>query len=863
MKKQLFLLMIIFTSALSAQVISIADGSSIDISAEASVNIAGLELSPSANFTIVGENSISKESDVITIEGSAQVLNSPNESMSKNYMAGVSLEGYTGSVKFNYSDDEMNGVTHNASLYVMNSNSVWTEYKDEDSDDNSITYDFINPLEIKTVTAGIQTYNVTFSVNTANITVGENGMYLGGGIIGPANAYAMSDDDGDGVWTVTISMGEGTTGNYIFLNSPANGEDWGAKENLTGQECADGEYDDRLLAEVTSDTTLLHCFGSCESDGTCPATTEVTFNVDMSQYGLMDGDTVHVNGEFTGWCGSCGNEMSDDDGDGVYSITFDLEPGSYFWKYTVNGWDDQESFSDAVDGCTANNNGNFDRQVVVTDEAQELTYCWNSCDSACAVSYDCDYTISVTDSYGDGWNDNSVELFANGTSIGSFANTADAGAGVAQTTAFGINEGDVITSEWTLGGYPTETSYTISDSYGNIVFSVVNGTTDDVALTATCIEVVSYDCDYTISVTDSYGDGWNDNSVELFANGTSIGSFANTADAGAGVAQTTAFGINEGDVITSEWTLGGYPTETSYTISDSYGNIVFSVVNGTTADVALTATCIEDLDPAMTASVVVDGADAIFTIATENFVIGDTDADGHWHYSLNGGEDVMVYTTELTLTDLPNGDHSILIWLVDSSHNPLDPPVEQTIEFSTFNGLADCDETVVYTQVANGDYSVSLSSGDDLLASVTINATMEANWDSIIVTDGAGNQLNTQIDGEFVNADFYSTDGTISVNVLNDGSIQNGDVTLVFACVALSIDESDISGIRVYPNPSSSIVYIDSSEDLEITLYSLLGQQILKTNSKTIDISSLNDGIYLIVAKDSNNKITNFKLMKK
>ena len=758
MKKQLFLLMIIFTSALSAQVISIADGSSIDISAEASVNIAGLELSPSANFTIVGENSISKESDVITIEGSAQVLNSPNESMSKNYMAGVSLEGYTGSVKFNYSDDEMNGVTHNASLYVMNSNSVWTEYKDEDSDDNSITYDFINPLEIKTVTAGIQTYNVTFSVNTANITVGEYGMYLGGGIIGPANAYAMSDDDGDGVWTVTISMGEGTTGNYIFLNSPANGEDYGAKENLTGQECADGEYDDRLLAEVTSDTTLLHCFGSCESDGTCPATTEVTFNVDMSQYGLMDGDTVHVNGEFTGWCGSCGNEMSDDDGDGVYSITFDLEPGSYFWKYTVNGWDNQESFSDAVDGCTANNNGNFDRQVVVTDEAQELTYCWNSCDSACAVSYDCDYTISVT---------------------------------------------------------------------------------------------------------DSYGDGWNDNSVELFANGTSIGSFANTADAGAGVAQTTAFGINEGDVITSEWTLGGYPTETSYTISDSYGNIVFSVVNGTTADVALTATCIEDLDPAMTASVVVDGADAIFTIATENFVIGDTDADGHWHYSLNGGEDVMVYTTELTLTDLPNGDHSILIWLVDSSHNPLDPPVEQTIEFSTFNGLADCDETVVYTQVANGDYSVSLSSGDDLLASVTINATMETNWDSIIVTDGAGNQLNTQIDGEFVNADFYSTDGTISVNVLNDGSIQNGDVTLVFACVALSIDESDISGIRVYPNPSSSIVYIDSSEDLEITLYSLLGQQILKTNSKTIDISSLNDGIYLIVAKDSNNKITNFKLMKK
>ena len=44
------------------------------------------------------------------------------------------------------------------------------------------------------------------------------------------------------------------------------------------------------------------------------------------------------------------------------------------------------------------------------------------------------------------------------------------------------------------------------------------------------------------------------------------------------------------------------------------------------------------------------------------------------------------------------------------------------------------------------------SSGDDLLASVTINATMEVNYDFIIVTDGAGNQLNTQDDGDFVDA---------------------------------------------------------------------------------------------------------------
>jgi hypothetical protein len=96
-------------------------------------------------------------------------------------------------------------------------------------------------------------------------------MYAGGGILGGATAYAMSDDDGDGTWVVTVQMEEGTSGNYTFLNSPANSGDWGAKENISGLECADpSNYDDRILAEVTGDITLLHCFGSCETDGSCP-----------------------------------------------------------------------------------------------------------------------------------------------------------------------------------------------------------------------------------------------------------------------------------------------------------------------------------------------------------------------------------------------------------------------------------------------------------------------------------------------------------------------------------------------------------------------------------------------------------------
>jgi outer membrane protein assembly factor BamB len=64
------------------------------------------------------------------------------------------------------------------------------------------------------------TTDVTFAVNTANIEVGASGMFLGGGIFGDAQAHAMSDDDGDGIWEVTLTLNEGATGNYIFLNGP-------------------------------------------------------------------------------------------------------------------------------------------------------------------------------------------------------------------------------------------------------------------------------------------------------------------------------------------------------------------------------------------------------------------------------------------------------------------------------------------------------------------------------------------------------------------------------------------------------------------------------------------------------------------
>ena len=101
---------------------------------------------------------------------------------------------------------------------------------------------------------------VNLSVNMSNET-GVNTVYAGGGVLGGSDAVALSDPDGDGTWTGIASF-PAAGGAYIFLKNPNGGGDWGAKEDISGQSCAVGQYNDRMMPALTSDTTVLHCFGS-------------------------------------------------------------------------------------------------------------------------------------------------------------------------------------------------------------------------------------------------------------------------------------------------------------------------------------------------------------------------------------------------------------------------------------------------------------------------------------------------------------------------------------------------------------------------------------------------------------------------
>jgi hypothetical protein len=112
-------------------------------------------------------------------------------------------------------------------------------------------------------------FNVTVTFNLdmqCAIAVGTP-CVAGGDTFGMPCDNPMSDEDGDGVWTVAVELYPGLATYYTFTSDCCL--DWSCKENIAGQECAVAEhYNDRHLTVDTEDMVVNACFGQC-GEGPC------------------------------------------------------------------------------------------------------------------------------------------------------------------------------------------------------------------------------------------------------------------------------------------------------------------------------------------------------------------------------------------------------------------------------------------------------------------------------------------------------------------------------------------------------------------------------------------------------------------
>jgi hypothetical protein len=345
-------------------------------------------------------------------------------------------------------------------------------------------------------------HDVTFNVDARNIIVHDRGMYMGGGVLGGSDAVAMSDEDGDGIWSVTLSLEEGTTGNWAFFNSPGDGGDWGTKENLEGQACADAaNFNDRVVPAFDADNLEFNfCFAVCNDTNSFCAEQAVRHDVTFT-VGTADIE-VGANGMFIGgglMGGSNGHAMADN-GDDTHSVTISVPEGTagnYAFFNSPNNhydWGTKEN----LEGQDCADTDNFnDRYLDAVTEAGSVSFCFGTCDAECVVEEPCEFSIVLTDLYGDGWNGNSLDVLVNGEVVLDDIATQSEDDTNPVTFAFSVVTGDVIDVVYDDSGtWDGENSYVVYNNQGEEIAaesgagggSTDPGPADTIGLAAICAE---------------------------------------------------------------------------------------------------------------------------------------------------------------------------------------------------------------------------------------------------------------------------------------------------------------------------------------------------------------------------------------
>ena len=249
--------------------------------------------------------------------------------------------------------------------------------------------------------------------------------------------------------------------------------------------------------------------------------------------------TPHVNGSYNGWCGSCYNSMSDDDGDGTWShVQYFSEGEMHDYKFTINGWDNQEDLV-GLD-CAVETDGYWNRQFTAgaPNTSQTQTFCWGTCDAECETASSC----------GDGVCDDSEDCSTCSSDCGECAEytvTFDIDAeGCGFLSVTGTFDG------WTGWGANTDTGMSATMAAGDYEFIIL------------CVEQATIDAgvewwndiwaNSTVYNAPLGGECWNGNNdypnyIFSVSSDMTVSYCAGTCDAECGTASSCGDGVCDGN----------------------------------------------------------------------------------------------------------------------------------------------------------------------------------------------------------------------------------------------------------------------------------------------------------------------------
>ncbi len=165
-KITLILLFIFFFSFSSYGQLSVGETGNIEVKAGATLDVAGLEITPLSNYNISGGTTVNKSNTSIVL---------PNgDSMNRSYYLEPSMENLSTVLVYNYEEADMNGITHNAKMVVVDGSGNSMEYEDADALDYQVTSEFQDPGSFAVISAGDATLSVETLDGEMSISIFPN-----------------------------------------------------------------------------------------------------------------------------------------------------------------------------------------------------------------------------------------------------------------------------------------------------------------------------------------------------------------------------------------------------------------------------------------------------------------------------------------------------------------------------------------------------------------------------------------------------------------------------------------------------------------------------------------------------------------
>jgi len=566
----------------------------------------------------------------------------------------------------------------------------------------------------------------------------------------------------------------------------------------------------------------LVCFVSVLSAQT---TTNVTFSVDMNGE-MVSPDGVHIAGDFQGW-DATSTELTDDDMDGVYSVSVDLDASAQF-KF-INGID-WAFVEDVPDACQVEVGGNDNRLFVFSGEDANAEYqvCFGSC-AACGMS-----TVRFRV-------DMSAEIVsASGVHVaGGFQGWDPA------TTELHDLDGDMI--------YETIQSF-IPDSTQTIVFKFVNGNS-------------WLDPNENLSGGDCEDGNGNrllqldSENVVLSVAGTttsvcynSCGSCVSPSSVTLRVDMTTQEAVSENGVHVAGNFQGWNPGASA--LDDSDGDGIWELVL--------------EMAPGEYQFKFVNGNDwggaGAGNIDNEN-PVGDCVIDGN--RSLTVGEESMVYEACYNncpgIACAPDPEEAEITFRVNMDNE--DVSLDGVYLISSFTSPAWQEGAVSMTD-ADGDnvweVTVNVSGPADLFYKFTNGDPFPGGEANYSVEESGSVMGADSVEVSFESEGCGVPNGFGAFNRLHvrSGAAEILDIACYNSCsnCGSGISEMSRTGLKLYPNPAESYFVLEISNTLHAAMVSITdssGRLVLNksytslTGIVTVDTRSLLPGMYQVSVSNS------------